>query len=89
MLFMVIERFKHANPKPVGERFKQKGRMLPEGLSYQASWVESTGGRCFQVMEGPDEGLVKRWTKSWDDLIDFEVVPVHTSGEFWARMALE
>jgi len=60
MLFMVIERFKHADPKPIGERFRQSGRRLPEGVTYHASWVDVTavgvsrpwrhpGGNCSTV----------------------------------------
>jgi hypothetical protein len=56
MLFMVIEHFKNADPKPIGERFNHIGRMLPDGLTYHASWVDVTGTRCFQVMEA--------WTKT-------------------------
>ncbi len=41
MLFMVIERFKDGNARLVGERFRQSGRMLPEGVAYHASWVDS------------------------------------------------
>ncbi|MCI0402162.1 MAG: hypothetical protein L0212_01385 [Acidobacteria bacterium] len=42
---MVIERFKHGNPKHVGERFKSKGRMLPEESSTaQAGWIRQAHG---------------------------------------------
>ena len=85
MLFMVIERFRQGNPRLVGERFKQSGRMLPEGLFYHASWVNSTGTRCFQIMETAQPELMDVWVRRWDDLIDFEVVPVLTSADFWAR----
>ncbi len=84
MLFLVIERFKNADPMPAGERFERMGRMLPEGLAYLASWVECSGARCYQVMEAPDRELVDRWIGRWDDLVDFEVVPVLTSADFWA-----
>src|SRR5215475_5391877 len=84
MLFMVIERFKSADPRPVGERFKKSGRMLPEGVAYHASWVDPTGLRCFQIMEAPRSELLDPWINCWDDLIDFEVIRVQTSGEFWA-----
>jgi hypothetical protein len=53
MLFMVIESFKRGDPGPVGERFKVCGRMLPDGVTYQASWIDETGSRCFQIMEAP------------------------------------
>jgi hypothetical protein len=84
MLLMVIERFKHADPTPIGDRFRQKGRMLPEGVTYHASWVDSTGARCFQVMEAPSPRVLDAWTRQWNDLIDFEIVPVVPATEFWA-----
>lgn len=89
MLFMVIERFKHGNPNPVGERFRQRGRMLPEGVLYHASWVDNAGVRCFQVMEAPNSESLETWIRQWDDLIDFEIVPVLTSSDFWSKATLE
>lgn len=86
MLFMVIERFRQGNPRPVGERFKSHGRMLPEGVIYQASWMETTGSRCFQIMEAPDREALGDWARRWDDLVDFEIVPVVISADFWARI---
>ena len=50
MLFMVIERFKNKDPKPIGARFKRLGRMLPDGVTYHASWIDPVEARCFQVM---------------------------------------
>lgn len=85
MLFMVIERFKNGDPKPIGERFRRGGRMLPEGVAYHASWVDSTGARCFQIMEAPQREALDAWVQRWSDLIDFEIVPVQTSSEFWAK----
>jgi len=85
MLFMVIERFKQ-DATLVGERFRQSGRMLPNGVVYHASWVEPEGGRCFQIMEVPHPELLTRWTNHWDDLVDFEIVPVVPSTEFWANL---
>lgn len=86
MLFMVIERFKHGNPKHVGERFKREGRMLPEGVAYHASWMDATGALCFQLMEASDQDSLRAWTSRWDDLVDFEIVPVLTSIDFWAKV---
>jgi hypothetical protein len=85
MLFMVIERFKPGSTALIGERFRQSGRMLPEGVTYHASWVESSGARCFQMMEAANPELLQSWVKHWEDLVDFEIVPVQTSAEFWAR----
>jgi len=86
MLFMVIERFKRGDPRPIGERFKQKGRMMPEGVTYHASWLDPEAMRCFQVMEAADRQSLDVWIARWDDLVDFEVVLVVTSAEFWARV---
>jgi hypothetical protein len=85
MLFMVIEHFKHGNAKPVGERFKRNGRMLPDGVTYHSSWVDSAGNRCFQVMEAPNQQFLAAWINRWEDLIDFEIVPVLASHDFWAQ----
>jgi hypothetical protein len=85
MLFMVIERFKNGEAKPIGERFHRQGRMLPEGVSYHASWVDPANARCFQIMEAPRIELLNSWISRWEDLIDFEIAPVLTSGEFWAQ----
>jgi hypothetical protein len=85
MLFMVIERFKPGSTALIGERFRQSGRMLPAGVTYNASWVESSGARCFQIMEAANPELLQNWVSHWDDLVDFEIVPVQTSAEFWAR----
>jgi hypothetical protein len=79
MLFMVIERFKNRDAKAVYTRFRENGRMMPDGLNYVGSWIESNFDRCFQVMECDDERLLHEWADHWRDLMDFEFVPVLTS----------
>lgn len=37
---MIIERFKNQDPVPVYRRFRDRGRLAPEGLRYVSSWVE-------------------------------------------------
>jgi hypothetical protein len=74
MLFMVIERFKDA--EAVYSRVREKGRMLPEGLRYVGSWVEANYERCFQLMECDDASLFQKWIIQWQDLVDFEIIPV-------------
>ncbi len=83
MLFMVIERFKGGDAKRVGERFGRNGRMLPEDVSYVASWVEEGGSRCFQLMKAPNREALAPWMARWADLVEFEVSPVLTSSDFW------
>jgi hypothetical protein len=60
--------------------------MLPEGVIYVASWIDAQNGRCFQIMEAPDRESLEPWIAAWTDLVNFEVVPVHTSAEFWATV---
>jgi hypothetical protein len=79
MLYMVIERFRGGDSAAVYRRFREKGRMLPDGLKYVDSWVEVAGDRCFQVMESDDVRLFEEWVARWDDLVEFEIVPVRTS----------
>jgi hypothetical protein len=80
MLYMVIERFKSRDAATaVYKRFAERGRMLPEGLSYVDSWVEENLDRCFQLMETDDPKLFDEWISSWSDLVDFEVIPVTNS----------
>ena len=78
-LYMVIEQFH--DPVPVYRRFRERGRMAPEGLSYVSSWVTPDLKRCYQVMETADRRLLDEWMKSWSDLAEFEVHPVITSKE--------
>jgi hypothetical protein len=85
MLFLVIEQFRNNDPNPVRERFLRDGRMLPEGVVYLASWVDPSRARCYQIMEAPDLDKVRQWTKAWDDIVDFEIVSVLTSQDYWAR----
>ena len=86
MLFMVIEHFKTGDATAVGARFKASGRMLPDGVTYQASWMDTPGSRCFQIMEARDLDALNAWTCHWNDIVDFEIVPVVPSADFWARM---
>ena len=80
---MVVERFKQG-PEPVGARWCEKGRMMPEGVVYHASWLDRDGNTCFQLMEAENPEALKPWMERWSDLADFEVTPVQTSADFWA-----
>jgi len=87
MLYMVVEKFRDADPVPVYQRFRDRGRLAPDGLRYVASWVTADFRRCYQVMECDDVALLHDWTSRWDDLVDFEIVPVITSAEAQAAIA--
>jgi hypothetical protein len=81
MLFMVIEHFRDGQAQEIYRRFQEKGRMLPEGLQYIDSWVEVNSGRCFQLMECDDAPLFDHWVAQWQDLVEFEIIPVVQSKE--------
>jgi hypothetical protein len=81
MLFMVIENFKHGEPEPVYRRFRERGRMMPEGLRYVNSWTTANLDKCFQLVECEDQKLLQQWAERWQDLVDFEIIPVMTSSE--------
>jgi hypothetical protein len=76
MLFMVIESFRNQDGKSVYRRFRDEGRLLPEGLTFVGNWISADLGRCFQVMECEDVTLLQQWVAEWSDLIAFEIVPV-------------
>jgi hypothetical protein len=81
MLFMVIERFKNRDAVAVYRRFKEQGRLMPEGLKYVESWIEANFDRCFQLMECDDPLLLQQWIIRWQDLMEFEIVAVVGSKE--------
>ena len=81
MLYMVIERFKNRDAKAIYARLNDKGRMMPQGLVYVSSWIDTSFDRCFQVMQCDDEALLREWASHWSDLMDFEFVPVRTSDQ--------
>ena len=87
MLYMVIEDFRGGRPEPVYARFRERGRMAPEGLDYVDSWVTTDGARCFQVMKCADRTLLDRWMAAWSDLVAFTVIPVTTSAEAAERFS--
>lgn len=80
-LYMVIENFKNRDAAAVYRRFRDRGRLAPEGLTYLSSWVNDQLDRCYQLMETEDRALLDCWIANWSDLVDFEVHPVITSKE--------
>ena len=84
---MVIETCRGQDAKAVYRRFKEKGRMMPEGLGFVASYVTADLGRCFQVMECDDVTLLQRWVAEWSDLVDFEIVPVTAGRDTGAALS--
>lgn len=61
--------------------------MAPAGLRYVSSWVDLNFECCFQLMEADSQAVFGEWTANWEDVIDFDIVPVRTSAE--AAAAIE
>jgi len=76
-----MEHFKNGDALPVYRRFRERGRLAPEGLIYVSSWVDERLQRCFQIMEADERNLLDQWIANWSDIVDFEVFPVITSQE--------
>jgi hypothetical protein len=86
-LYMLVEHFKNKDAVSVYRRFRDRGRMVPEGLIYVSSWVDQKLECCYQLMETGDRVLLDEWMANWSDLIDFEVHPVVTSKEAVEKIA--
>lgn len=90
MLFMVIERFATGRVPEVYQLVRERGRSIPEGLTYINSWVSASLDRCFQIMETDDPALFQEWITGWGDLVEFEIIPVtesKTTSELMHRLA--
>jgi hypothetical protein len=81
MLFLVIEHFRNGDPGPVYARFRERGRLAPDGLRYVSSWVTTDYAHCYQVMECDDRALLDQWISAWNDIVEFVVLPVVTSAD--------
>ena len=86
MTYLIIEHFHSGKIKDMYERFDKKGRMMPEGVVYINSWIDEEVKTCYQIMESESEDKLKEWIRNWDDLVDFEIIPVITSAQAKAKV---
>ena len=84
--YVIVEHFRNGDAVPVYRRFRERGRMAPDGLNYVSSWVTPDLTRCYQIMETSDQALLEQWMANWSDLVEFEVHPVITSKEASERI---
>jgi hypothetical protein len=78
---MIIERFHLGKVKTLYQRFDEKGRMMPAGVNYVNSWINEDVTICYQVMETDAIEKLREWISHWNDLADFEIIPVITSAQ--------
>ena len=83
MLYMVIERFKEGAAPEIYQRFREKGRMMPEDLEYVSSWIDLDFKICYHLTKTEDFRLFDKWIDSWRDLMEFEIITSssETAGE--------
>ena len=58
-LYMVVERFREDDALPVYRRFRDQGRLAPDGLAYVGSWVDQAMRTYYQLMETADRALLE------------------------------
>jgi hypothetical protein len=87
MHYLVIEHFRNRDPLPIYRRFRDRGRLMPDGLRYVSSWILDDLSCCYQLMETDKRELLDQWMDQWSDLMAFEVFPVLSSAEVQARLA--
>ena len=81
MLYMIIEKFHPGKIRMLYERFDEKGRLLPNGVRYINSGIKEDISVCYQVMRSDSVEKIHEWISHWNDLADFEVIPVINSDE--------
>jgi hypothetical protein len=86
MLYMIVEHYRNRDPLPVYRRFREHGRLTPEGLHHVSSWVDDKMECCFQLMRTANRGLLEQWIESWEDIVEFQVYPVISSEEAVQRL---
>ncbi|MTI87954.1 MAG: DUF3303 domain-containing protein [Balneolaceae bacterium] len=81
MTYMIVETFRPGKVQEIYRRLEEKGRMQPEGLTYLNSWIDENMEICYQLMEAESEEKLHQWMDKWNDLMEFEVVPVINSAQ--------
>lgn len=79
--YLVIEKYQSGKTEAIYQRFAAKGRMLPQGVQYIDSWVEENLQKCYQIMESDHLESLQEWVDKWNDLVDFEIIPVLSTKE--------
>ena len=89
MQYIVVEHFKNQDPLPIYRRFRDHGRLAPQGLHYVSSWVDEKLEICFQLMVTEDRKLLDEWMANWTDVVSFEVHPVISSKQAVERISVQ
>ena len=83
MLYMTILTWDPDKRDAVIERTKKLG-FQHEGMKIIGTWIETVGGRCFQLADIPpdiDPAIHLKTNLAWNDLMKIETVPVIDAAE--------
>lgn len=79
--FLVIENYKPGKTSEIYQRFPKHGRMLADKVQYIDCWVEENLQICYQIMKSKGLEKLNGWMEHWNDLVNFEIIPVLSSEE--------
>ena len=82
MIYMIVEHFRDGDARPVYRRFRDKGRLAPDGAQVHCK-LGHDGHRALlsgHGMRGSRSSSSSGW-RSGATLCDFECIPVVTSAE--------
>lgn len=74
--YMIIVHFENRDPVAIYRRFRNRGRLAPEGLQYVSRWVDLNLERCFRLMKPSIRNISTLGLPNWSDLFEFEVYSV-------------
>ena len=87
MHFMIIWTFRPEHSNDAIGRFSETGALPPEGIEMVSRWHDVAGRRGFAVARTDDASALARWTRQWNDLLEFEVIPVVDDQQLAAVLA--
>ena len=76
MHFMITYAFSNDVRNTAQERFKKTGGTPGEGVKMLGRWHALGGGHGFVLIESNDTVAIGKWMQEWNDLLEFEVIPV-------------
>lgn len=87
MHFITMWTFTPERRDAATQRFGETGAPAPDGVTMLSRWHDVAGGRGFAVCEADDAMLIAKYCREWNDLLEFEIVPVINDEQLGAVLA--
>jgi len=87
MKFLTTWKFAPEHRDAVVQRFGETGGPPPDGVTMLARWHDVAGRRGFALCETDDAIAVAKWCREWNDLLEFEIIPVINDEQLVAALA--